>query len=44
MELPLLLATGAFIVVVVLVILYLSVRVVRQGYMMVVYRLGQARE
>jgi regulator of protease activity HflC (stomatin/prohibitin superfamily) len=43
-DLPLLLATGAFVVVVVLVILYLSVRVVRQGYMMVVYRLGQARE
>ena len=44
MELPILLASGAFIVVVLLVILYLSVRVVRQGYMMVVYRLGQARE
>jgi regulator of protease activity HflC (stomatin/prohibitin superfamily) len=43
-ELPILLASGAFIVVVLLVILYLSVRVVRQGYMMVVYRLGQARE
>ncbi|HET9852511.1 MAG TPA: SPFH domain-containing protein [Candidatus Limnocylindrales bacterium] len=44
MELPVVLASGAFIVVVLLVILYLSVRVVRQGYMMVVYRLGQARE
>ena len=44
MELPIVLASGAFIVVVLLVILYLSVRVVRQGYMMVVYRLGQARE
>jgi regulator of protease activity HflC (stomatin/prohibitin superfamily) len=39
-----LLAGAAFVVVVVLVIVYLSVRVVRQGYMMVVYRLGQARE
>jgi regulator of protease activity HflC (stomatin/prohibitin superfamily) len=43
-DLPILLASGAFIVVVLLVILYLSVRVVRQGYMMVVYRLGQARD
>jgi regulator of protease activity HflC (stomatin/prohibitin superfamily) len=43
-DFPILLASGAFLVVVVLVILYLSVRVVRQGYMMVVYRLGQARE
>ncbi len=34
----------AFLVVVVLTILYMSVRVVRQGYVMVVYRLGQARE
>jgi regulator of protease activity HflC (stomatin/prohibitin superfamily) len=39
-----LLAAAAFVLVVVLVIVYLSVRVVRQGYMMVVYRLGQARE
>ena len=39
-----LLAGAAFVLVVVLVIVYLSVRVVRQGYMMVVYRLGQARE
>ena len=44
MDLPILLATAAFVIVVILVILYLSVRVVRQGYMMVVYRLGQARE
>src|SRR6187402_3306667 len=36
--------TAAFLVVVALAILYLSVRVVRQGYVMVVYRLGQARE
>jgi regulator of protease activity HflC (stomatin/prohibitin superfamily) len=43
-DFPILLASGAFLVVVLLVILYLSVRVVRQGYMMVVYRLGQARE
>ena len=34
----------AFLLVVVLTILYMSVRVVRQGYVMVVYRLGQARE
>jgi regulator of protease activity HflC (stomatin/prohibitin superfamily) len=33
----------AFLVVVALTILYLSIRVVRQGFMMVVYRLGQAR-
>jgi regulator of protease activity HflC (stomatin/prohibitin superfamily) len=39
-----LLASAAFVLLVVLVVLYLSVRVVRQGYMMVVYRLGQARE
>ncbi len=44
MELPILLAAGAFVLVAIIVILYLSVRVVRQGYMMVVYRLGQARE
>ena len=40
----LLLSIVAFLVVVGLFILYLSVRVVRQGYVMVVYRLGQARE
>jgi regulator of protease activity HflC (stomatin/prohibitin superfamily) len=39
----LILSIVAFLVVVVLTILYLSVRVVRQGFMMVVYRLGQAR-
>ncbi len=44
MDLVIILATAAFILVAILVILYLSVRVVRQGYMMVVYRLGQARE
>jgi regulator of protease activity HflC (stomatin/prohibitin superfamily) len=36
-------ASLAFLLVVILVIVYLSIRVVRQGYMMVVYRLGQAR-
>ncbi len=39
-----LLAGAIFVIVVLLVIVYLSIRVVRQGYMMVVYRLGQARE
>lgn len=43
MQPPVLIAIGAFLVVVALVLVYLSVRVVRQGYMMVVYRLGQAR-
>ena len=38
-----LLAGAIFLIVVLLVIVYLSIRVVRQGYMMVVYRLGQAR-
>jgi regulator of protease activity HflC (stomatin/prohibitin superfamily) len=38
-----LLAGAIFVIVVLLVIVYLSIRVVRQGYMMVVYRLGQAR-
>jgi regulator of protease activity HflC (stomatin/prohibitin superfamily) len=40
---PVIIAIVAFILVVVLVGLFLSVRIVRQGYMMVVYRLGQAR-
>ena len=44
MELTVVIAIVAFVLVAVIVILYLSVRVVRQGYMMVVYRLGQARE
>jgi len=43
MDIPVVAAIAAFLVVVVLVIVYLSIRVVRQGYMMVVYRLGQAR-
>ena len=44
MDSLLLLSIVAFLVVVALTILYLSVRVVRQGFVMVVYRLGQARE
>ena len=43
MELTLALAVAAFLIVVVLTLLFLSVRVVRQGYMMVVYRLGEAK-
>ncbi len=43
MEQLTLLSIVAFLLVVALTLLYLSVRVVRQGYMMVVYRLGQAR-
>ena len=43
MELTLALAVVAFLVVVVVTLLFLSVRVVRQGYMMVVYRLGEAK-
>ncbi len=43
MELTLALAVAAFLIVVVLTLLVLSVRVVRQGYMMVVYRLGEAK-
>jgi regulator of protease activity HflC (stomatin/prohibitin superfamily) len=42
-QLPITVSIVAFVLVVVLVIVYLSIRVVRQGYMMVVYRLGQAR-
>jgi len=42
-DIPIVAATAAFVVVVVIIVVYLSVRVVRQGYMMVVYRLGQAR-
>jgi regulator of protease activity HflC (stomatin/prohibitin superfamily) len=42
-DLPIVLSIIAFLVVVALVTIYLSVRVVRQGYMMVVYRLGEAR-
>jgi regulator of protease activity HflC (stomatin/prohibitin superfamily) len=43
MDSILILSIVAFLVVVGLTILYLSIRVVRQGYVMVVYRLGQAR-
>jgi regulator of protease activity HflC (stomatin/prohibitin superfamily) len=44
MDSILILSILAFLVVVGLTLLYLSIRVVRQGFMMVVYRLGQARE
>jgi len=40
-ELPILLAAGAFVVVVLLVIIYLSIRVVQQYERMVVFRLGK---
>jgi regulator of protease activity HflC (stomatin/prohibitin superfamily) len=40
---PVIIAIVAFLLIVVLFGLFLSVRIVRQGYMMVVYRLGQAR-
>ena len=40
---PVIIAIVAFLLLVVLVGIFLSVRIVRQGYMMVVYRLGQAR-
>jgi regulator of protease activity HflC (stomatin/prohibitin superfamily) len=43
MDSVLVLSIVAFLGVVGLTILYLSIRVVRQGFMMVVYRLGQAR-
>ena len=44
MELAIVLATVAFVLVVILVILYLSVRVVQQYERMVVFRLGRADE
>ena len=44
MEAPLALAIAAFIAVVVLVLLYLSVRVVQQYEKMVVFRLGKSNE
>ena len=44
MEVPILAATVAFIVVVLLVIVYLSVRVVQQYEKMVVFRLGRTNE
>ena len=44
MEVPILAATVAFLVVVVLVIVYLSVRVVQQYEKMVVFRLGRTND
>ena len=44
MELPVVLAAGAFLLVVLLVIVYLSVRVVQQYERMVVFRLGRTDE
>ena len=44
MELAVLLAVGGFVVVVVLVIVYLSIRVVQQYERMVVFRLGKTDE
>ena len=44
MDFPVLAATAAFIVVVVLVIVYLSIRVVQQYEKMVVFRLGRTNE
>jgi regulator of protease activity HflC (stomatin/prohibitin superfamily) len=44
MEIPVTIATVAFLVVVLLVVLYLSVRVVQQYEKMVVFRLGQTNE
>jgi regulator of protease activity HflC (stomatin/prohibitin superfamily) len=43
-DLPILVATGAFVLVVVLVIIYLSIRVVQQYERMVVFRLGRTDE
>jgi regulator of protease activity HflC (stomatin/prohibitin superfamily) len=43
MEVPIIAVVAAFLIVVAIVVIFLSIRVVRQGYMMVVYRLGQAR-
>ncbi len=44
MDLPILLSVGAFVVVVLLVIIYLSIRVVQQYERMVVFRLGRTDE
>ena len=44
MEVPIIAATAAFIVVVLLVIVYLSIRVVQQYEKMVVFRLGKTNE
>jgi regulator of protease activity HflC (stomatin/prohibitin superfamily) len=43
-QLPILLSVGAFVLVVVLVIIYLSIRVVQQYERMVVFRLGKTDE
>jgi regulator of protease activity HflC (stomatin/prohibitin superfamily) len=43
-QLPILLSVGAFVLVVVLVIVYLSIRVVQQYERMVVFRLGRTDE
>jgi regulator of protease activity HflC (stomatin/prohibitin superfamily) len=43
-QLPILLSVGAFVLVVVLVIVYLSIRVVQQYERMVVFRLGKTDE
>jgi regulator of protease activity HflC (stomatin/prohibitin superfamily) len=43
-ELPVVLAVGAFLIVVLLVIIYLSIRVVQQYERMVVFRLGRTDE
>jgi regulator of protease activity HflC (stomatin/prohibitin superfamily) len=43
-QLPILLSVGAFVVVVLLVIVYLSIRVVQQYERMVVFRLGKTDE
>ena len=44
MEVPVLAAIVAFVVVVLLVIVYLSIRVVQQYEKMVVFRLGRTNE
>ena len=44
MEIPVLAAVAAFVVVVLLVIVYLSIRVVQQYEKMVVFRLGKTSE
>jgi regulator of protease activity HflC (stomatin/prohibitin superfamily) len=44
MEVPVLAAVAAFLVVVLLVIVYLSIRVVQQYEKMVVFRLGRTNE
>ena len=44
MDLPIALSIAAFVIVIGLVLLYLSVRVVQQYERMVVFRLGQTNE